>query len=72
MFYRAVIINIIQFITTDPDTLINGIEDPDINPHTYEQLIFLNEGKNTYWKKKTASSKMVLVKLDVCKSSEHK
>ena len=29
----------------------NQIEDPDINPHTYEYLIFNKEAKNIQWKK---------------------
>ena len=34
----------------------NQIEGPDINPHTYEGLIFDKEACNTQWGKKTASS----------------
>ena len=29
----------------------NRIEDPDINPQTYEHLIFEKEAKTTQWKK---------------------
>ena len=29
----------------------NQIENPDINPHTYEHLIFDKEAKNIKWKK---------------------
>ena len=28
------------------------MEDPDINPHTYEHLIFDKEAKSIQWKKK--------------------
>ena len=29
----------------------NKIETPEVNPHTYEYLIFLNRGKNIQWGK---------------------
>ena len=31
----------------------NQIEDPDINPHTYEHLKFDKETKNIQWKKES-------------------
>ena len=30
----------------------NGIEDPEIKPHTYSHLVFDKEAKNIEWKKK--------------------
>ena len=30
---------------------MNGTERPEINPHTYGQLIFNKGGKNTQWEK---------------------
>ena len=35
----------------------NQIEDPDINPHTYEHLIFDKEAKNIKWKKESTFNK---------------
>jgi hypothetical protein len=34
----------------------NGIEDPEMNPHTYRCFIFDNRAKNILWKKKTVFS----------------
>ena len=35
---------------------MDGIERPEINPQTYDQLIYDKKGKNTQWRKKTVSS----------------
>ena len=35
----------------------NQIEDPDINPHTYEHLIFDKETKTVQWKKESIFNK---------------
>jgi hypothetical protein len=35
--------------------LINGIEDPEMKPHTYSHLIFNKDAKNMQWKKKASS-----------------
>ena len=35
----------------------NKIEDPDINPHTFEYLIFDKEAKNIQWKKQNIFNK---------------
>ena len=35
---------------------INGIEDPDINPHTYKHLVFDKEIIIVQWKNKASST----------------
>jgi hypothetical protein len=35
----------------------NRIEDSEVNPHTYEHLIFDKESKNRQWKKESISNK---------------
>ena len=43
----------------------NSTEDTDIEPYSYRHAMFDKVARNTHWKKE-ASSKMMLVKLDVC------
>ena len=43
----------------------NRIKYPDINPHTYGQLIFDKGGKNIQWRKESLQQ-VVLGKLDSC------
>ena len=35
---------------------LNRLEDPDINPHNYEHLIFEKETKIMQWEKKASST----------------
>jgi hypothetical protein len=42
----------------------NRIENPEINPHSYSQLIFDKEVKNIHWRKPL--QQMLLEKLVIC------
>ena len=51
----------------------NRIENPEINPHTYDQLLFNKEGKNIQWEKDSFSSKWCWENwTDACKLSHTK
>ena len=54
LYYKAIVIQIKHGVSTKTDTLTNCIEGPDINPHSYELLIF-DENK-IHTGKKIASS----------------
>jgi hypothetical protein len=41
----------------------NRIEDPDMNPHNYAQLIFDKGAKNKWWRKKQPLQQMLLGKV---------
>ena len=43
----------------------NRIEDPEMNPHTYGNLIFVKEAKTIQWKKRQHFQQMVLAQLVV-------
>ena len=43
----------------------NRIEDPEMNPHTYDHLIFDKGAKTIQWKKGQHFQQMVLVQLAV-------
>jgi hypothetical protein len=45
LYYTAIIIETTWYCSKETDGLINGIEDPEINPHTYGNLILKKEGK---------------------------
>jgi hypothetical protein len=43
----------------------NRIEDPELNPHIYDHLIFDKGGKTIQWKKRQHLQQMVLAQLAV-------
>ena len=48
------------------DIWINRIENPEINPYTYGQLIFNKQGKNIQWEKRQSLEQGVLGNLGSC------
>jgi hypothetical protein len=53
LYYRAMEIRTVNYWYRDRHVdQWNRIEDPEIKPHTYRQLIFDKEAKNIRWKKK--------------------
>ena len=54
LYYRAKVLKTDQYwYKNRQKNKWNQIEDPDINPHTYEHLIIDKEAKNIKWKKKS-------------------
>ena len=52
LYYRATVLKTVLFWQKNrQENQWNQTEDPDINPHTYEHLIFDKEAKNIKWKK---------------------
>lgn len=54
LYYRDIVIKAVWY--WHKNTLINGIKDPDINPHTYGHLLFGKEARNTHRKKAATST----------------
>jgi hypothetical protein len=66
LYHRAIVIKIAWYGYSD--RLVdqwNRIEDPEINPHTYDNLICDKEAKTIQWKKRQHFQQMVLAQLEV-------
>jgi hypothetical protein len=54
-YYRAIVIKTAQYWYSDRQVdQWNRTEDPEMNPHIYDQLIFDKGAKTFQWEKKTA------------------
>ena len=66
LYYRAIVIKTAWYWYSDrPVDQWNRIEDLEMNPHTYGQLIFDKEAKTIQWKKRQHFQQMVLAQLAV-------
>ena len=66
LYYRAIVIKTAWYWYNYRQVdQWNKIEDPEMNPHTYGQLIFDKGGKTIQWEKKQHFQQMVLAQLAV-------
>ena len=66
LYYRAMVIKTAWYWYKDKqEDHWNRTEDPEMNPHTYDHLIFAKGAKTIQWEKRQHFQQMVLVQLEV-------
>ena len=66
LYYRSIVIKTTWYWYSDRQVdQWNRIEDPEMNPHTYDHLIFDKGAKTIQWEKKQHFQQMVLAQLAV-------
>ena len=57
LYYRATVLKTAWYWQNKQEDQWNQIEEPDINPHIFKQMIFGKEAKNINWKKESIFNK---------------